>query len=266
VAIVNETLARTYWAGLDPIGQRLRPGGGDLIVPGPGADPFPNPWFTVIGVVKDVTQWSVDEPVDPEVYVLVDQIAADGPAVWVAYSPATIHVVARTTLPIATVAPMIAGAVRSVDPTVPVARLREMDDVFDESIQRPRLLARLLTLFSVLALLLAAVGTYGLLAYMVAERRLEIGIRLALGAARSRVFGQIVGHGLRLTAAGVAAGIVGVLVLNRAITPLLFGVEPGDASTLAIVTATITLVAIVACALPGWRASRLSPGVVLRAD
>jgi len=266
MAIVNETLARTYWAGLNPIGQRLRPGGGDIIVPGPGAAPFANPWFTVIGVVKDVRQWSVDEPASPEVYVLVDQIAADGPAIWVAYSPMTMNVVTRTTLPMATLAPMIAQAVRRVEPTVPVARAREMDDVFNESIQRPRLLAQLLMLFSVLALLLAAIGTYGLLAYMVAERRLEIGIRIALGAARSSVFGQVVAHGLKLTVAGVGVGLAAALALNRLIESLLFGVETTDAPTLAMVAATITFVAVVACALPAWRASRVSANVVLRED
>ena len=244
----------------------MRPGGGDIIVPGPGAAPFPNPWFTVIGVAKDVKQWNVDEPVSPEVYALVDQVAADGPAVWVAYSPMTMNVIARTALPMATLAPMITRAVRSVDPTVPVARLREMDDVFNESIQRPRLLAQLLTLFSALALLLAAIGTYGLLAYMVAERRLEIGIRIALGAARSTVFGQVVADGLKLTVAGVVVGLAGALALNRLIESLLFGVEPTDAPTLAMVSATITLVAVVACALPAWRASRVSANVVLRAD
>lgn len=266
-AIVNETLARTYWAGLNPVGQRLRPGGGDMIViPGPDATPIPNPWFTVIGVVKDVKQGSIDEPVNPEVSVLVDQIASDAPAVWVAYSPTTMNVVARTTLPLATLAPMIRRAVDNVDPTVPVARLREMDDVFNESIQRPRLLAQLLTLFSALALLLAAIGTYGLLAYMVAERRLEIGIRIALGAARSMVLTQILCQGLKLTAVGVVAGVAGALALNRLIASLLFGVQPSDPATLVVVVATITLVAALACWLPAWRASRLDPNVVLRAD
>jgi predicted permease len=254
VAVVNETLANTYWKDRNPIGQRLRPCcGGDR-------------WFTVIGVARDVKQSGVDQPAGTETYLLVDQLATDSPTTWVAFSPTTMHVVVRTTLPLATLAPTIAQVVRNVDPTVPVARLREMDEVFTESIRRPRLLAQLLTLFSALALLLAAIGTYGVLSYMVAERRREIGIRIALGAARSTVLNQVMGHGLQLTIMGVVAGLAGALALNRLIASLLFGVQPTDAPTFAVVIATIMLVAALACWLPAWRASRLDPNVVLRAD
>ena len=238
-----------------------------------------NPWFTVIGVAKDVKQWGVDQTVRPEVYVLVDQVASDPvaqvetgpPMIWVAFSPTTMHVVARTTLPLATLAPAIARVVRDVDPTVPVARLREMDEVLNESIERPRLLAQLLTLFSALALLLAAIGTYGVLAYMVTERRLEIGIRLALGAARRSVLRQVMGQGMKLTVIGVIAGLAGALALNRLIASLLFGVQPTDAPTLAAVIATITLggrtrllAASVACVAP--QPERRAPSGLVEID
>ena len=141
-----------------------------------------------------------------------------------------------------------------------------MDTVFAESIRRPRLLAHLLGAFAGLALLLAAIGTYGVLTYMVAERRREIGIRMSLGADRARVLGQIMKQGLVLTGIGAAAGLAGALGLNRLIASMLFGVQPTDAATLAGVTATILLVAAVACGLPAWRASRLDPNVVLRDD
>ena len=274
-AVVNETLAKTFWRGLNPVGQRLRPGGGDMPIPVAGGMPIiRNRWFTVIGVAKDVKQRGVDETVSPEVYVLVDQVASDPvaqvetgpPMIWVDYSPTTMHVVARTTLPLATLAPAIARAVREVDPTVPVARLREMDDVLNASIERPRLLAQLLTVFSAMALLLAAIGTYGVLAYMVTEQRLEIGIRMALGAARSSVLRHVLSQGLTLTVVGVVAGLAAALASSQLIASLLFGVQPTDASTLAAVVATITLVGALACWLPAWRASRLSPNVVLRAD
>jgi predicted permease len=256
VAVVNETLANTYWKGRNPIGQRLRPFSADN----------GSPWFTVIGVAKDVKQSGVDRPAGTEVYLLVDQLATDSPTTWVAIPPPTMHVVVRTTLPPATLVPVIARVVRNVDPSVPVARLREMDQVFAESIQRPRLLALLLAAFSALALLLAAVGTYGVLAYIVAERRREIGIRMALGAGRSRVLRDVVREGLQLTAVGVVAGTGSACLLNRLITSLLFGVGPTDAATFATAIPAIALVAVVACSLPAWRASRLDPNVVLRSE
>jgi ABC-type antimicrobial peptide transport system permease subunit len=117
-----------------------------------------------------------------------------------------------------------------------------------------------------MALLLAAVGTYGVLSYMVAERRREIGIRMALGAERSNVLAQVMKQGLQLTAAGIIAGLAGALALNRIMASLLFGVQPTDPATLAAVTATIALVAVLACWLPAFRASRLDPVVVLRGE
>ena len=135
-----------------------------------------------------------------------------------------------------------------------------------ESISRPRLLAQLVGAFAGLALLLAAMGTYGVLAYMVAERRREIGIRMALGADRSRVLAQVMKQGLLLAAIGIVMGLVGALALTRLMASLLFGVQPTDVATLVSVIATIILVAAVACWLPAWRASRLDPNVVLRDD
>jgi ABC-type antimicrobial peptide transport system permease subunit len=118
--------------------------------------------------------------------------------------------------------------------------------------------------FAGLALLLAAIGTYGVLSYMVTERRREIGIRVALGATRSHVLTQIMKQGLQVTALGVTLGLVGALAVNRLIASLLFGVQPTDTVTIASVIATITVVAVVASCLPAWRASRLDPNVVLR--
>jgi ABC-type antimicrobial peptide transport system permease subunit len=176
------------------------------------------------------------------------------------------NVVMRTTLPPAALSGTIERAVREVDAAVPIVRLRDMDSVFAESIRRPRLLAQLLGAFAGLALLLAAIGTYGVLSYMVTERRREIGIRVALGAARSRVLAQIMRQGLQITAFGLIIGIAGALALNRLIASLLFGVQPADTVTIAAVIATITAVALVASWLPAWRASRLDPNVVLREE
>jgi ABC-type antimicrobial peptide transport system permease subunit len=141
-----------------------------------------------------------------------------------------------------------------------------MESVFAESIRRPRLLAQLLGAFAGLALLLAAVGTYGVLSYMATERRREIGIRMALGGTRSGVVAQVMKQGLQLTTIGVVVGLAGALGLNRLIASVLFGVQPTDPTTLAAVIMTITLVAAGACWLPAWRASRFDPSVVLRTD
>jgi predicted lysophospholipase L1 biosynthesis ABC-type transport system permease subunit len=255
VAVVNERLVNTFWKGQNPIGRRFRRcarcDDGD-------------PWFTVIGVAKDVKQGGVDQKTGTELYVLVDQTAQAPPPV--TNAPGTMNVVLRTTLPLAALRQAIEGAVREADPSVPIVRLREMNAVFDESIRRPRLLAQLLGGFAGLALLLAAIGTYGVLSYMVAERRREIGIRMALGAAQSSVLGQVMKQGLVLTGIGIVAGLAGAFALNRLIASLLFGVQPNDPATLAGVVATITVVAVIACLLPAWRASRVDPNLVLRQD
>jgi ABC-type antimicrobial peptide transport system permease subunit len=174
------------------------------------------------------------------------------------------NVVMRTTLPPVALSGTIARVVREVDAAVPVVRLRDMESVFAESIRRPTLLAHLLAAFAGLALLLAAIGTYGVLSYMVTQRRREIGIRVALGAARSHVLIHIMKQGLQVTALGIAVGLAGAFALNRLIASLLFGVQARDAVTMAFVIAMITAVAVVASWLPAWRASRLDPNLVLR--
>jgi predicted permease len=251
VVVVNETLANRIWKGQNPIGQRLRPNLSAAIGAGD------NPWHTVIGVARDVKQRGVEQSAGTELYVSLDQHRI---------SPATMNVVVRTTLPPAALSGTLERLVREVDPTVPIVRFRDMDSVFAESIRRPRLLAQLLGAFAGLALLLAAVGTYGVLSYMVTERRREISIRMALGAARSSVIALVMKQGLQLTIIGIVVGLAGAFGVNRLIATLLFGVRPTDPTTFVVVIMTITLVAAVACWLPAWRASRLDPNVVLRAD
>jgi predicted permease len=248
VVIVNETLAKSIWRGQNPIGQRLRP-------PGASFGASDDAWHTVIGVAKDVSQRGVERPAGTELYVSLDQHGV---------SPPSMNVVMRTTLAPAALSETIERVAHEVDAAVPAVRLRDMDSVFAESIRRPRLLAQLLGAFAGLALLLAAIGTYGALSYMVTERRREIGIRVALGATRSHVLTQIMKQGLQVTAIGAAIGLAGALAVNRLIASLLFGVQPTDVVTIAFVIATITAVAVAASWLPAWRASRLDPNVVLR--
>jgi predicted permease len=249
VAVVNETLVKTFWPDLNPIGQRLRPDGPDGV-----------PWFTVIGVAKDVKQGGVDQKTGTELYFLVDQLASQPRG----FAPLAMNLVLRTNLPTTALASTIESVVREADASLPVVRLRDMEEVFAESIRRPRLLAHLLGAFAALALLLAAIGTYGVLSYMVTERRREIGIRMALGAEQGSVLGLVMGQGLRLTGVGLVVGFVSAYLLTALMTSLLYGVRPTDPSTLAAVGACIIIVAAIACYLPAYRASRVDPIVVLR--
>jgi predicted permease len=252
VAVVNQTLANTFWKDRDPVGQRLRPCCSDQI-----------PWFTIVGVAKDVKQGGVDKKTGTELYFLLDQTGTRQPPF---NAPVTMNIVLRTTLPPASLSPVIERVVHEADASIPVVRFRDMESVFDEAIERPRLLAQLLGIFAGLALVLAAIGIYGVLSYLVAEQRREIGIRLALGADRGNVIAQVMKRGLLLTMIGGIIGLAGVFGVNRLIASLLFGVQPTDAVTLTAVVATITLVAAIACWLPAWRASRLNPNIVLRED
>jgi putative ABC transport system permease protein len=261
VVVINETLANRLWPGRDPIGQRVRPNLSGSI------GTSLNPWHTVTGVAKDVKEAGVDREAGSELYLFVDQ---PGPPIdgtvrpWIATAPPTMNIAVRTNLAASALAQTLERAVRAIDPSVPVVGLREMDAVFDESIGRPRLLAHLLGAFAALALLLAVLGVYGVLSFMVAERRREIGIRLAVGATRRGIVALVMTQGLVMTSIGLAAGLAGAFGLNRLFASLLFGVEPTEAGTVAAVTSAIAIAAALACVFPAWRASRLDPNVVLR--
>ena len=217
-----------------------------------------------VGELRRRLRGLVDHKTGTELYFLVDQTAKAPPQF--ANAPGTMHVVLRTTLPPSTLSSTIESAVHDADASVPIVRLREMEDVFAESIRRPRLLAQLLGIFAGLAILLAAIGSYGVLAYMVTERRREIGIRMALGADRASVMRMVLSQGLRLTLIGVVAGLAAAFAMNRVLASLLFGVRPSDPLTIASVVALIGTVALVACYLPARLATRVDPMIVLREE
>ena len=248
VVMINDTMARTFWQDRSPVGARVQPSAGP-----------DTPWMTIVGVVRDVKQGGVDQKTGTELYF------HDGNAVThVSAARRGMNIAIRTTLPLETLAPSIEAAVRGADATLPIVKLRTMDEVFSESLGRPRLLASLLGVFAGLALLLAALGTYGVLSYMVSERRREIGIRMALGAARRTVLTHILSQGLTLTGIGVAVGVAGAVALTRFMGALLFGVAPTDPLTLTLVVGTIGAIATIACFVPAHRATRVDPVVVLR--
>jgi ABC-type antimicrobial peptide transport system permease subunit len=180
------------------------------------------------------------------------------------FTPGSMNVVIRTAVPVETLSGQIRSLVQSFDPTLPVVRLRTMDDVFGEAVSRPRLLAQLLGLFAALALALAAIGTYGILAYTVSQRRKEIGIHMALGATQTTVLRMVLAQGLRFTAVGLAVGIAAAFLLTRLLQAQLFNVKSTDPATIASVAVFIAFVATVACLIPANRASRVDPMVVLR--
>ncbi len=248
VVLVNETLAKTFFKKESPIGKRLKPGFGPKV-----------PWFTIVGVVDDVKQGGVSAKTGTELYFFNEQ----GPSA-TQFAPRNMNIVLRTALPLESVAPQIRQIVQSMDPTLPVVKLRTMEEVFAESISRPRFLAQLLGVFAGLALMLAAVGTYGILWYSVSERRREIGIHMALGATRANVLGMVLGQGLRLTAVGLVIGLAASFGLTRVLQAQLFNVRPSDPATIASVAAFIALVAFAACYIPASRATRVDPMVVLR--
>jgi len=246
--VINEALAKRFYANTDPIGRRIRPSGPDTAA-----------WFTIVGVAKDVKQGGLDQKVGTELYFNTEQGARIGGNV-----PNAINLVVRTRRPLDVIAPAIRSTVQSMDPALPIVQLRTMESVFGDSVSRQRFLSQLLDIFAAVALVLAAIGTYGVLSYLVTERQREIGIRVALGASTAGIVRLVLRQGLSLSAMGIAGGVVGALALARLTGSLLFGVSPTDPTTYVAVGAVILLVALLACLIPAQRAIRVDPLVAIR--
>ena len=255
VLLVNETLEKTFFTfrTLDAVGQRVN------IFTGQGPNGNGTAQFTIVGVVRDVKQGGMASKTGTELYFLNEQ----GPRV-AGFAPTSMNVVVRASLPASALAQEIQQAVRAQDPSLPVVKLRSMDQVFADAASRPRFLAELLAIFAGLALALAAIGTYGILSYSVSERTREIGIHMALGATRGSVLGMILGQGLRLTVIGLVTGLIASFGLTRLLQAQLFNVRPTDPATLSGVALFIAVVAFVACYVPAQRATRVDPIVTLR--
>jgi predicted permease len=248
VVMINQTMAKVFYGRTSPVGRRIQPGGSKT-------------WFTIVGVLKDVKQGGVDSRTGTELYFDYEQQpAAQG------FAPRNMNVVIRSPLEPATLALTVRRTVNALDPTLPVVSYRSMDEVFSDSVSRPRFLAQLLGIFAVVALALAAIGTYGVLAYSVAARRRELGIRMALGSSQQGLLSLVLGQGMGLATLGLIAGLLGALAVTRLASSLLFGVKPADPLTFAGVAVFMLLVAFVACLVPARRATRVDPLVALRAE
>jgi putative ABC transport system permease protein len=243
VAIIDERLAREFWPNEDPLGKRIRFG-----------PPENNePWHTIVGVVGAVQHERLEGTVRKTVYLAHAQNPIGGMSLAV-----------RSNVPPETLAPAIQSQVKEMDPDLPVTRVRTMNDVIIESVWQPRLYAMLFGVFGVLALVLAAVGIYGVMAYSVTQRTREIGVRVALGATTRNVVTMVVGEGLKMTVVGLAVGLAGAFMLTRVMASLLFEVSATDPLTFALVGITLTIVALVACFVPARRAAKVDPMVALR--
>ena len=245
VALLNESVARRVFGGRDPLGRRLRLG------------PDGGPWYTVVGVVGDVKQTALAPEPPDAVYLTPDQSP---------WSDNPMSLVVRARGDAAALSSAVRRAIRSVDPDAPIVRVATMDTLVERSLADRRFALTLFEAFGLVALLLAAIGIYGVLAGSVAERAREIGVRSAMGASRARILGLVYRKGMALTGVGVVAGVAGASIATRAIATLLFGVSPLDPTTYLGVAAVLASVAGIACGVPAWRAARVDPAITLRAE
>jgi putative ABC transport system permease protein len=248
IVIINETFARRFFSDTDPLGKRIKYG--DLETP-----EDQSPWYTIVGVVADTRRTGFDSEVRSETFLPLAQEPA---------GRLTLVVRAAGGADPAALTAAVRGAVQAVDPEQPVFDIKTMDQWISETIAQRRLNMILLGIFALVALLLAAVGIYGVISYSVTQRTHEIGVRMALGAQRSDVLKMILGQGIGLTLAGIGIGLVGALFLTRLMASLLFGVSAADPLTFIIVPILLTAVSLLACYIPARRATRVDPMIALR--
>jgi putative ABC transport system permease protein len=253
VIMINEAAARKYWQGRDPVGTRMRLRA--------DADSL---WRTVVGVVGDVHHRGITEQARPEMYLPQLQVfltAGDSDVP----SRSMILTLRVSGDPMAQAAP-VRRIIADLDRGLAVSDVRTLEDVVSRSIAAPRFTATLIGVFAALALVLAAVGIYGVVAYVVAQRTTELGIRVALGARAADVLRLVVGQGMQPVGYGLAAGVLAALVLSRLLTGLLFGITHTDVTTYAGVTVLLGTVALLACWMPARRAARTDPMIALRSE
>ena len=239
--VINSAMARQYWGQEDPVGQRMRFGG-----------PI---WRIIVGVVGDVLHEGLDGKARPEMYMPMTQArnVESGPTI-----------VLRTALDPGATAAELRAAVAALDRALPVDRIESMDQLIAGSVAQPRFRTVILAAFSLLALVMASIGIYGVMNYLVVQRTREFGIRLSVGATRADVLRLVLGRAATLIAVGTCAGLTGAMLLGRFIEKLLFGTTPLDPLTFAAVPILLVSVALAASYVPARRATRVDPMVALR--
>jgi putative ABC transport system permease protein len=245
VVVVNEALAKRFWTG-SPIGKRVNPGFQE-----------PKVWFTIVGVVEDTKNAGMDKPASPELYFQLQQTAN-------AFLGSSMSFVVRGANESVALEGSIRNAVRELDPSLPVYNLWSMNELVSKSMVQPRFLALLLATFSGIALFLAAIGIYGVMAYSVTQRTQEIGVRMALGARPLHVLRLVFGQSLVMLLIGTAIGLAGAFALTRLMRTLLFEITATDPLTYLSVIGLLTVVALLACYIPARRAAKVDPLIALR--
>jgi predicted permease len=243
--VMNETAARVTFQGEEPLGRRVRLNSRD-----PNA-----PWATVVGIVKDVKEWGLDQPARPIAYYSVTQ-----------RNPLGTYLVVRTRQGSGALLSSLQAELRAVDGNLPLYDVAPMEAVVDGSVSQRRFSMLLLGLFAGVAVVLASLGIYGVIAYTVTQRTRELGIRMALGARQADVLGLMVGQGMRMTLLGVGIGLVLALGLGRLLSALLYGVKAHDPLTFSGVAVLLAGVALVASWLPARRATKVDPALTLRSE
>ena len=247
VAIIDETMANTYWPKEDPIGKRIKQGGRQSS----------QPWRTIVGVVRHVRYRTLESPSRVEFYWPYDQTS---------FPLGSMSLAIHTSSDPRSLAGVVQRQVQALDPDQPAYRIRTMSELMSESMARRRLSMLLLAVFAGLALALAAVGIYGIMSYSVAQRAHEVGIRMALGAGSMDVVRMVLGQSLGLTLAGILVGLLGSLALTNFLSSLLFNVKATDAATFLLVALLLAVVALVASFVPAYRATTVDPVDALRQE
>ena len=242
--IINEAMAKRYWPGEDPIGKRLTP----------GRNASPDDWFQIVAIAQDVRQFELTADPKPQMYLPYVQADFLAPR----------DLVVKTEVDPIALAGTVRKAVWDIDKDQPVSDIRTMEEIASESVARQRFSTLLLTIFAAVALVLAAVGIYGVMSYSVTQRRSEIGIRMALGAQKTDVLKLTVGQGLKLVLIGVGFGLAGAFALTRLMASLLFGVGATDPGTFVIISLVLISVALLANYIPARRATKVDPLTALR--